>query len=259
MHWSSRPNPTPEAIATHLLGAGERERAGQYARRAADAAVAKLAFAQAERLYQLAIDTLPAGSPDVRPLQSSMAKASEWAGHGEKAARTYLIAATHAPAGERLELERAAAAQFIAAGLIDEGVAIFHRILAAHHVRVPRSRAAFHFWTLLYRGASALLFFLALRDRGDLSADRQRYLNMLQTMGRVLAVLDPVSAIYIKARYLCEALWSRNTSFVLRAAILEAGSLTAAGGRASHQGTHLVRVRSPPRRADWGRRVARIP
>ncbi len=227
--------PDPEAIATHLLGAGDRVRAGQYARRAADAAIAKLAFAQAERLYQLAIDTLPAASPDAQALRSSMAKASEWAGHAEKAARTYLIAATYAPAGERLELERAAAAQFIGAGLIDEGVAVFHRILAAQHVRVPRSRAGFYLLTLLYRIAAALLFRLAPRDRGEVSADRQRYLNMLQTMGRVLAVLDPVSAIYIKARYLCEALWSGSTSFVLRAAILEAGSLTAAGGRPSRK------------------------
>jgi hypothetical protein len=227
--------PDHEAIATHLLGAGDRERAGQYSRRAADLAISKLAFAQAERLYQLALEALPTGSADEQPLRLSLAKASEWAGNAEKAARGYLVAAAHAPAGERLELERAAAAQLIAAGNVDEGVAVFHKILAAHQIRVPRSRARLRFWTGVYRIAAAVLLRLALRGKKDLSDDRKRYLNTLQTMGRVLAVVDPDSAIYVKARYFCEALWSRSPSFVLRAAILEAGSFSAVGRRASRK------------------------
>jgi tRNA A-37 threonylcarbamoyl transferase component Bud32 len=229
------PEPDQEAIATHLIGAGDRERGGQYARRAADLAISQLAFAQAERLYQLALEALPADSGDAQSLRISLAKASEWAGNAEKAARGYLVAAAHAPDGARLELERAAAAQLIAAGHVDEGVSVFRKILATHRIRVPSSRAGVRFWTFVYRVAAALLLRLTLRDKNDLTPDRKRYLDALQTMGRVLAVVDPDSAIYMKARYFCEALWSRSPSFVLRAAILEAGSFSAAGNRASRK------------------------
>jgi len=233
--------PDAEAIATHLLGAGERERAGQYAERAAEVAMSKLAFAQGERLLQLAIETLPAGSSGAQPLQLRLAKASEWAGHAEKAARAYLVAAAHASAGQRLELERAAGAQLIAAGLIDDGVAVFHRALAALRIRLPESRFGFVGWKVAYRFLAGVLLVFARRKR-EVSPEQRVYLNTLQTMGRVLSVIDPTSAMYIKARYLCEALWSGSDYFVLRAAIFEAGSLTARGGRPSRRERSLFRL-----------------
>jgi serine/threonine protein kinase len=233
--------PSAEAIATHLLGAAERERAGLYAERAAEVAMSKLAFAQSERLLQLVLETLPADSPRAQPLRLRMAKASEWAGHAEKAARAYLVAAAHVSTGQRLELERAAGAQLIAAGLIDDGVAVFHRALTAHHIRLPESRLGFLWWTAAYRVLAGVLL-VFVRGKREVSADHRVYLNTLQTMGRVLAVIDPISANYIKARYLCEALWSGSDYFVLRAAIFEAGSLTASGGRASRRERNLFKL-----------------
>jgi hypothetical protein len=230
----SAPDSDPEAIATHLLGAGDRERASRYAERAAEQAVAKLAFAQAGRLFQLAIDTsATASAAEQQSLRLRLAKAWEWAGQAEKAALAYLAAAKHAAAGDRIELERAAAAQLIAAGRIDEGVAAFHRLLGALDIAVPRSRFWILFLTTFYRiaaaAAVALFWRIRRRDKGDSSAPDHRRLGTLHAMARALAVLDPVSANYLKARYLFEALRSGSLSHKIRSAILEAGSLGAIG------------------------------
>ena len=40
----------------HLLGAGDSERAAHFAERAAEQAIAKLAFDQAARLFRLTLD-----------------------------------------------------------------------------------------------------------------------------------------------------------------------------------------------------------
>jgi hypothetical protein len=106
---------------------------------------------------------------------------------------------------------------------------------------LPESRFGFRWWTTAYRVLAALLL-VFVRGKREVTADQRIYLNTLQTMGRVLSVIDPISSMYVKARYLCEALWSRNDYFVLRAAIFEAGSLTASGGRASRRERNLFKV-----------------
>jgi tRNA A-37 threonylcarbamoyl transferase component Bud32/tetratricopeptide (TPR) repeat protein len=223
------PESDPEAIATHLLGAGDRERAGQFAERAAEQAVAKLAFAQAARLLQLRIDTMDGSSPDLQRLRLRMAEASEWAGHPEKAARAYLAAAEHAPALERVDLERAAAAQLIAAGRVDEGAAAFRRVLAAVGRAVPASAFGILFWAVVHRIASRVLLRSALHDAGDLRAEDKVRLNALHAAARALTLVDPLSAVYVKARYLVDALRSRSRFHVVRAAASEAGTLASAG------------------------------
>jgi hypothetical protein len=223
----------PEAIATHLLGAGDRERAGHYAERAAEQAVAKLAFAQAARLFQLRIDSLGPSSPELQRLRLSKAKASEWAGHAEKAARAYLAAAEQAPPLERLDLERAAAAQLIAAGRVDEGAAAFHRVLAAVDRAVPGSGLGILFWAVLYKVASMFLLRTELRSADDLPPEERVRLDALNAAARALTLIDPLSAVYVKARYLVDALRSGSRFYVVRAAAAEAGTLASAGKRES--------------------------
>jgi eukaryotic-like serine/threonine-protein kinase len=233
--FEATPDSDPEAIATHLLCAGDRERAGHFAERAADQALEKLAFAQAERLFQLAIDSIPASSEARKPLLVRMAKSSEWAGHSEKAARAYIAAAELAAAGERVQLERAAASQLIAAGHIDEGAAAFRRVLAALGMAVPRSRFWLLFLIRAYRFTASLLLLLGFREKGNVPSDKDGELNVLHAMGRGLAVVDPLAANYLKARYLVEALRAGSRPHLIRAATLEAGSLGALGKRTSRK------------------------
>src|SRR5260221_12042710 len=183
------PDSDPEAIASHLLGAGDKQRAAHYAERAAEQAVAKLAFAQAARLFQLTLETLPWSSTDARRLHRRTAEASEWAGLAEKAARAYLASAEGTPTPERVDLERAAAAQLIAAGRIDEGASVLLRVLAAVGRAVPSSMLGTIFWVIVYRIASVVLARSKLRDAKELSFEDRVRLNALSAAARGLAVV----------------------------------------------------------------------
>jgi serine/threonine protein kinase len=224
------PDSDPEAIASHLLGAGDKERAAHYAERAAEQAVAKLAFAQAARLFQLTCDTISPTSPDARRLQRRVGEASEWAGHAEKAARAYLIASEGAETDERVELERLATMQLIAAGRIDESVALSRRVLAAVGRRAPDSSLASLFGIFVCRVIYALLIDTKLREKKELSqADRVR-LEALHAFGRGLALVTPIVGNYCKTRNLVDALRSGSRAHVIRAAAAEASNLASLGG-----------------------------
>jgi serine/threonine protein kinase len=224
------PDADPEAIAAHLVGAGHKERAAVYAERAAQQAIAKLAFAQGARLYELTLETLPPSSPDVRRLARRMAEACEWAGYAEKAARAYLRAAEGAPFIERAQLESAAAAQFIAAGRIDESAVVGRRALDAVGRKVPGSVLLTIFWVIVYRVIATIMMRSKLREPKTLSAEERVRLGALHALGRGLAVVDPISAMYVKARYLVDALRSGSRAHVVLAAAAEASSLAAKGG-----------------------------
>jgi hypothetical protein len=233
------PDADPEAIASHLAGAGHGERAAHYAERAAEQAMAKLAFAQAARLFQMTLDATPPSSPDALRLARCVAEASEWAGHAEKAARAYLFAAERAPALERLDLERAAVVQLIAAGLIEESGVVGRRILTAIGRSLPNSA----FLTLrgikAYRAAAVVLGRSKPAAPRELAAEERVRLEVLHALGRGLGVLDPVAAMYVKARYLVDAIRSGSRTHLILAAAAEASSLAAGGGVASKRETEL--------------------
>ncbi len=138
------PGAEPEAVANHLLGAGETERGGRFAIKAAERAASLLAFDQAARLYRLAIDTLSEGSASAKTgaLHVRLGEVLGWAGRHEPSGRAYLAAAEAAEPGARGPLDRAAAAQLIAAGRIDEGGAVLRRVLDGAGVEVPSSPEA---------------------------------------------------------------------------------------------------------------------
>ncbi len=233
------PDSDPEAIASHLAGAGDATRAAQYAERAAEQAIAKLAFAQAARLFQRTLDAAPPESPDVIRLARRVAQASEWAGHAEKAARAYLFAAERAPALERLDLERAAAAQLIAAGRIEESGVVGRRVLTAVGRSVPD--AAFHRFAGIraYRAAAMLLGRNKPRVARELTAEESVRLEVLHALGRGLQVIDPIGAMYVKARYLVDAIRSGSRAHLVLAAATEAASLAAVGKQPSKREQEL--------------------
>lgn len=117
----------PDAIATQLALAGQRVRAGQYARIAAEAAERALAFDRAADLYRQAIDVADGDAQ----LGIQLAGALANAGRPLDAGDAYLAAAATAslPA-ERTELRRRAAEQFLAGGYLDRGLAEARALLA---------------------------------------------------------------------------------------------------------------------------------
>jgi hypothetical protein len=151
------PGADPEGVAMHLLGSDQRERAAIFAEMAAEAAAAKLAFGQAERLFRLTLDILPASTPGLDRIQERLGQVLEWAGRGADAAKVYLAAAETASTERVVELQRAAAEQLLSCGQVDEGTAVLRQVLPAVGLKGPKSPAAALFWLIVYRVWGAIV------------------------------------------------------------------------------------------------------
>jgi hypothetical protein len=225
------PDADPEALALHLRNAGDDERAAQYAERAADQAVSKLAFDQAARLLRLAMETIPASSADGRRLRVRLGEVLEWAGLGAQAAQVYLEAAESASTLRRAELERSAAEQLLTCGRIDEGTAVLHRVLAAAGLRAPRSALSAIFWLVVYRiWASLIGFRFKERDGDDVSRLDRLRLDTLYSAAMGFGLVDVLLGACIQRRYFLMALRVGDRLHVLRAALILALQHANLGG-----------------------------
>jgi serine/threonine protein kinase/tetratricopeptide (TPR) repeat protein len=225
------PGADAQSIALHLIGAGETERGGVFAERAAEQSAKHLAFDQAARLFCVAIETLPPDSPKVGRLQARLGEVLGWAGRNEDAGRAYIAAADKATGAERVALERAASAQLLAAGRIDEGGLMLRRVLASAGVETPRSPTATAISLLAYK-TRLKVFGLRFTERDPRvipAADVAR-IDALHVAALGLASVDLVLATYMQARQLVEALRVGDRSRALRAATLYYGSHLATRG-----------------------------
>jgi hypothetical protein len=239
----SNPSADPEAVAVHLIGAGEKERAAPYALRAAEEAVTKLAFDRAAQLFRLALEGTPPSSPEARSVSVRLAEAIGWAGRGAEAARVYLDAAGKAPGLERVALERAAAEQLLASGRIDEGADVLRRVLSAIGVRAPRSPLSALFWLAMYRlwlGVIGLRF--KERESDDVRQEDRVRIDAMYAVAIGFAVVDVLLAACMQARHLILALRKGDRYQVLRAASLEVSQLASVGGREGKRERALVEV-----------------
>jgi eukaryotic-like serine/threonine-protein kinase len=225
------PGVDTEALAVHLLGAGERARAAQYAGRAAEQAAHKLAFGQAIRLYRLEIEILGGASLEVRRAQVRLAEVLERAGHGLEAARMYQVAAARARGFERMELEREGAGQLLHTGHLHEGDAALGRILAAAGMRRPRRIFGALLWWIFYRVALVL--------SGSRWAEREVYdvrpvdhlqIEAMHMLVVGLSFTNVVHGVCMQPRHLFLALRAGDRFQVLRAAGIEALNVSARGG-----------------------------
>jgi serine/threonine protein kinase len=243
-----------EAVAHHWLGAGDVERGARFAEMAAEQAMAKLAFDQAARLLRLAIEHRPAAA--ARPLRRRLAEALRFAGRAEESARTYLAAVDGAAAGERVEFQRAAAEQLLAAGRIDEGTEMLHGVLGAVGMRAPRSPALALFWLLVYR------FWLLVRGlrfherrAEEVSPEDHLRVEALFTVAMQFSIVDVILGACMQTRHLLEALRVGDGYQVLRATSLEAGHLAAMARRQTQREVALV-ARSRDMAERDGRKIA---
>ena len=222
------PDANVEALATHLFGAGNADRAVQVAERAAEQAVLKLAFDQAAYLLRLAIEGFPASSPDGSRLRKRLGEVLEWAGRSAEAGRVYLEAAEGAPWLQKLDLQRAAAEQFHASGLMDDGTQVLRRVLAAVDVWAPSSPLTSLLWVLFQ--------YLWLRVRGlgfrprELEPEARLRLDTLNAVALGFALVDNILGVSMKARVLVSALHSGDRWHASRGAALMALDLAGYTG-----------------------------
>jgi serine/threonine protein kinase len=226
------PDSDPEAIAMHLIGAGDRAKAAQHAERAAERAAAKLAFDRAVSLYRLTLETVPASSSDAHRIRLRLAEVLEWAGRGAESARVYLEEVPRAPAAKRVDLERAAAEQLLTSGRIDEGAAVLYRVLGTLGMRAPRSAATALLWLMVYR-VLLLCFGIRFRPRDakDVRPEDRVRIDTLYSVSLGFVLVDVILGACMQARHLLYALRAGDRYQVLRAVGLEAANLASVGGR----------------------------
>jgi hypothetical protein len=220
-----------EALSVHLLGAGDKDRAAHYAERAAEQAVAKLAFDQAARLFRATLRIIESDADEARRLGARLAAVLEWSGRGGEAALVYLDAARGAPADDRVELERAAAEQLLACGRIDEGAVVLRGVLASIGIHLPSSALGALVWLLVHRLWLRLVGMrFKTRAADEVSREDRIRVDALYSIGMGLSIVDVILGACMQSRHLILALRLGDESQVLRAVSLEAGHLASEGG-----------------------------
>jgi serine/threonine protein kinase len=229
------PGADPEAVATHLLGAGELARAAHYTERAAEEAFAKLAFDQAVRLFRLTLETSAASPEEMRRLRTRLARVLEWAGRGEESARAYLQAAEGAPPLERAELERAASIELLSSGQMVEGAAVLHRVLSAVGLTAPHSALSAFFWLIVHRLRLALWSIFGFRfherEPGEIAPLQRARADAVFSAAIGFAVTNVILGTCMTARSLVMALRFGDRFQVMRGAMLEASQHAGLGGK----------------------------
>jgi eukaryotic-like serine/threonine-protein kinase len=221
----------PESVALHLIGAGETERGALFAERAAEQAAKQLAFEQAARLFRLTLDTFPATSADGSRLRKRLGEVLEWTGRSAEAGRAYLEAAEGASALQKVDLQRAAAEQFHASGLMDEGTRVLHSVLAAVGERAPRSSRSALFWLVVYHlWLRVVGVHFRERDAQEVSPEDRLRIDALYAVALGLTLVNHILGVSMKARALVAALRGGDRLQVSRAAALVACDLGGAGG-----------------------------
>jgi tetratricopeptide (TPR) repeat protein len=221
-----------EALAVHWRGAGNAERAAEYAERAADAATSALAFDQAAKLYEGAIELGRHDPTERSALFERLGDALANAGRGARAAEAYAEASRGAQAARSLDLQRRGADQLIRFGRLDEGLAAVRRVLVAIGVAFPRSPL------------SALLFFVAYRaylrvrglgfrarDASEIAAMSLTRIDVCWSLATDLAAVDNLRGAAFQAHNLILALKSGEPFRIARGLALEAIYSSRGGGR----------------------------
>jgi serine/threonine protein kinase len=229
------PGADAEAVSRHLLGAGDSAAASRYAERAAEEAIAKLAFDHAARLFRLALETTQGSAEELRRLRSRLAAVLEWSGRGPEAAQTYLEAAEGAPPILRAELERAASIELLACGRMAEGAAVLHRVLVAVGLPAPRSALSAVLWLLVYRMRLAVASLSGFRFKPHAPdavprIERAR-VDSVFSAAVGFAVTNVILGTCMTARSLLLARRYGDRFQVMRASMLEASQRAGLGGK----------------------------
>ncbi|HWM88362.1 MAG TPA: AAA family ATPase [Kofleriaceae bacterium] len=238
LEWSERPD--PEALAVHLLGAGDVERGTEYAIEAAGKALAALAFERAAVLYRLAIDALPPEEVARRRLRAALGDALVSAGRGVDAAAEYVAAAEGSPAAEGLELRRRAAEQLLRSGRADDGLRALETVLQAVGMNLaPTPRRAI--WSFLRQRMRGWLRGMRYRERdpSQVSVERLARVDICWSVAVGIGMTDPVRGVDFQTRHLHLALAAGEPYRVSRALAMEV-CYTSLGGRPTWKRTQKL-------------------
>ena len=207
----------PEVLILHYRGAGELERAGELAGKAADAAAEGLAFDRAVSLYRLALELKQLDAAEARGWQIKLAEALADAGRGSEAALEYSAMAAEADGTAAVELRQRAGRQLLVSGRVDEGLRAIEQVLPAYGLRLrrdPRMAAL----SLLWRRARLRLRGLDFRERDvdEIAPAVLRRIDSALGLGRGLALVDAIRGSDLMTQSLLMALEAGEPTRILQ-------------------------------------------
>ncbi len=221
------PDPDPEALLEHWLGAGERAHAADAALKAAGRAEEQLAFERAAALLERCIELEPSSAP-LWELRDRRARCLANAGLGLEAAEQWETAAlelqrTDDVAPDLLRL-RSLACEFRLRWMDLRGAgAPLREVLRAVRIRVPGSTGG------RVLAALALRTWIRLRGMrhsvggGRITEEQHRELEALWRVFRIISLVNPLLSDVLGLRYVLRALPSGDPSAMARAFCQEVG------------------------------------
>jgi tetratricopeptide (TPR) repeat protein len=218
----------PERLARHFRGGGVREKAGRYATQAAERAANALAFGRAAQLFGEALECLP---EDVE-LKEKQADALVNAGRGAEAAPLYLEVARYVSPERALGLRQRAASQYLASGIIPEGVQVLRPLLTELGLSWPETPKK-ALLGLILRGILLQVGGLRFQERPETQIPPRELLKMDVAWGATkgLGSSDVMRGAYFSVRTLQLALAAGEPRRIARG-MLGMGMSTLARGSA---------------------------
>jgi hypothetical protein len=212
----------PHVLAELWRGAGDLERCGEHALKAAEHSAGAFAFDRAATFYEWALERPSATEAEKHDIRVALGMTLSKAGRGAQAAAAYMAAAeTASGMEEQLDLECRSAEQLLRVGEFDAGILAVRRVLARVGLSWPRTPLTtvltfigLRIWRVL-RGYKPA----APRPRARSARETLR-LNVCWAVTSGLGMCDNLRAAVFQQRYLDLALRSgdaRRISIALSA------------------------------------------
>lgn len=233
----------PEALATHFEQGGLPAAAALHYTEAAAQAVQSLAFDRAVRLYQRAVNLLPADDPSAAELHARRGAALVCAGRSCAAAEAYLAAAECVGSGADLEWRRHAFEQFLRSGHIERGRRELRTVLAAVGMKLPETPTEGFQMLLADRERLWVSGMRRCRERpaAELPAAVLLRLDICWSAYLVLSMIDHMLGSAFHTRHLLLALRAGEPYRLALALAAEGSQLAVHGRRGARRATALLR------------------
>ncbi len=231
----------PELLVLHLEGAGEPERAAEYAERAAARATALLAFERAAALYRTALRIGAAEPAQRRRLQRALGTALVNAGRCEQAAQALLAGGEDDDRSIRLECHIQAAEQFLISGHIERGTAVLATLLGEMGIAMPRSPGQ-ALRALLWRRFQLRLRGYRWRSRtpAQIAPEQLLRVDLLKAISNGMSMVDNITGAEFNSSFLLAALRAGEDTRVAAALAAEAVYVSSQGGRGFARGRKIA-------------------
>lgn len=235
-------HPDPETLAIHFHGAGQPERASQYAILAATQAGEALAFDRAARLYRFALELHSPSRADRKRLQTELGDALSYAGRGREAAQAYQAAASAADAPlDELELRRRAGEQLLRSGHIDDGFAVMQGVLREIGIELaigPKRAMLSLLWHRLLIRLKGLRF--RERDASQIAPMELFKVDACWSVAKHVGMIDTIRGTDFQARQLLLACRVGDLPRVTRAISAEVAYSAVTGTRSARRTQKLL-------------------